>query len=243
MFGRLPVGDDPVKHWLHARWLAVAIALTAAPLVLAQDHGDSHAQPEAAGHGAPAAEAPHAAPDAHGDGGGHAASEPDPFAGGIGNAVLTLLIFGAVVLILGKKAWPPLMQTLEQREHAIRGALEEARREREEAEKLLAKYQEQIDHARQEATAIVEEGRRDADVVRRRIQDEARAEAAEMIERAKREIQLATDAAIKELYDRTADLAVEVAGAIIRKELKADDHQALVRESLARMQDQAGRLN
>lgn len=161
------------------------------------------------------------------------------FAGGIGNAIVTLIIFAVVVYILGTKAWPPLLKALDEREHSIRGALEEARRERAEAEALLAEYQKQIAKAREEATAIVEEGRRDGDAVRARMQEDARKEAAEMLERAKREIQLATDAAKAEIFEQTSELAVQAAGAIIRKELSPDDHKQLVSEALTRMKQQA----
>lgn len=165
--------------------------------------------------------------------------QPNIFGGGITNAIITAVIFLIVLVVLGKKAWPPLVKVLEEREQTIRGALEEAKRERQQAEALLAKYREQIDRAREEATAIVEEGRRDAEVVRRRLQEETRQEAAEMIERAKREIQLATEAALRDLFDRTAELAVDVAGGIIHKELSPADHKALVAESLERMKAQA----
>jgi F-type H+-transporting ATPase subunit b len=101
---------------------------------------------------------------------------------------------------------------------------------------LLADYRAQLDRARQEATALVEEGRRDGNVVRQRIQEETKREAAEMLERARREIKLATDTAVKEIYDQTAELAVQVAGRIIQKELSAGDHQELVAESLNRME-------
>jgi F-type H+-transporting ATPase subunit b len=239
-------GDKHVKHGLLTRLSIAAIALSAcAAWAAAQDaahrqeaatHGeavDSHAA-DTAGDAA-AAEGAEAA-------GGHGAGEPapsSPFAGGLGNSLLTLLIFGTVVVILGKKAWPPLLKALDEREHSIRGALEQAKKEREEADALLAKYREQIDKAREEATEIVEEGRRDAEVVRRRLQDEARQEATEMVDRAKREIQLATDGAIKTLYDQTAELAVDVAGRIIKKELSAADHNDLVSQSLERMKGQA----
>lgn len=157
------------------------------------------------------------------------------FEGGIGNSIITLIIFSIVVAVLGRYAWPRLIRTLDERESQIRGTLEQARRERIEAEKLLAEYRRQIDQAREEATAIVEEGRRDATEVRRRIQEEARREAQEMINRAKREIQLARDAAIKELYDRSADLAVELASGIIARSLTVEDHRRLVSETLERM--------
>ncbi len=157
------------------------------------------------------------------------------FEGGIGNSIITLIIFAIVVTVLGKYAWPRLIRTLDERESQIRGALEQARQERIEADRLLAEYRRQIDQAREQATAIVEEGRRDAAEVRRRIQEEARREAQEMIERARREILLARDAAIKELYDRSADLAVELASGIIAKSLTGEDHRRLVSETLERM--------
>jgi F-type H+-transporting ATPase subunit b len=163
------------------------------------------------------------------------AKQPNIFGGGIGNMIWTTIIFAIVVVVLRNKAWPQLLKALNDREQSIRTSLENAKREREAAEKLLADYKRQIDQARVEATAIVDEGRRDADAVRRRIQEEARRESDEMVARARREILLARDTAIKDLYDSTAELAVQVAGGIIRKELRADDHRSLVTESLERM--------
>jgi F-type H+-transporting ATPase subunit b len=153
----------------------------------------------------------------------------------IGNFVISLVIFALVIVGLGRLGWKPLLKVLNDRARMIRDSLESARREREEARRLLAEYQARLDQAREEAAAIVEEGRRDGEAVRRRIHEEARQQAAEMIERARREIRLATDAAIKELYDQTAELAVNLAGGIIRKELSPEDHRRLIAESLDRM--------
>ena len=161
--------------------------------------------------------------------------EPSIFAGNLGNVVVTLIIFGLVIAVLGKLAWRPLLTVLNERERSIRESLETARRERQAAEEVMARYSAQLEKAREEASAIVDEGRRDGEAVRRRIHEEARGQANEIIERARREIRLATDAALKELYDHTADLAVKLAGGIIRKELSVEDHRRLVAESLDRM--------
>jgi len=169
--------------------------------------------------------------------------KPDIFTGGIGNAIVTLVVFVAVVVILGKYAWPPLMRVLREREQTIRESLEHARREREEAERVLEKYTRQIEQARTEASEIVEAGRRSAAEVGRRVQEEARREGAQMVERARREIGLATDAAKKEVYDLAAGLAVDVAGRIIRKELSPRDHKELVEESLARMRAEDAKMS
>lgn len=160
---------------------------------------------------------------------------PSIFEGSIGNFIFTLIIFGLVIYILGKLAWKPLLTVLNEREKTIRESLESARKECQDAEQLLADYKAQLEKGRSEASAIVEEGRRDADVVRRRLQEEARAEADALLERARREIRLATDAAVKELYDQTAELSVRVAAGVIGKELSEDDHHRLLAESLEQM--------
>lgn len=152
--------------------------------------------------------------------------------GDIGNAIFTLIIFGLVIYILGKFAWPKVLSALNEREQFIRESLASAKHEREQAEALLAEYERRLAKAHAEATAIVEEGRRDADAARRRILDEARQETAEMTARARREIELATDAAIKTLYDRTSDFTLQVASRFLGKALSRDEHQRLVDEAI-----------
>src|SRR6185436_7204569 len=57
-----------------------------------------------------------------------------PFAGNVGNAVWTLLIFVIVVVILGKFAWGPVLSLLKEREDFIHKSLADAKRDRDEAE-------------------------------------------------------------------------------------------------------------
>jgi F-type H+-transporting ATPase subunit b len=166
---------------------------------------------------------------AHDEGGG----ESNLFAGDVGNALWTLVIFALVLFILGKYAWGPILAALQSREAFIRESLEKAKHEREAAEALLRDYEQRLANARAEATAIVEEGRRDAEAVRLRIEEQARQEGELMIERAKRAIQIATDTATKELYALAARLATEMAGRILGRELTAQDHERLIAEAIA----------
>lgn len=161
------------------------------------------------------------------------------FAGDFGNVLWTLVIFGLVVLVLGRFAWKPILHGLQQREQFIRGSLEEARKDREDAEARLREYTEKLTAARAEATAIVEEARRDADAVRHRIEEEANAEAGRTVERARREIDLATEAAKKELYQVSARLAVDIAGKLLAREVTSVDHERLIRESLDEIERKA----
>ncbi len=159
--------------------------------------------------------------------------ENNIFAGDFGNVLWTLLIFFLVLGVLGKYAWGPLLESLKAREDFIRESLESAKRDRDQSEVRLKEYDDKLTEARAEATAIVEEGRRDSEVLRQRIEEEARAEAERMIERAKREIGIAKETAVKELYTLSGSLATDIASRIVGRELKAEDHQRLIEESIS----------
>jgi F-type H+-transporting ATPase subunit b len=160
----------------------------------------------------------------------------NPFAGDIGNALWTVVIFVIVLVVLGKFAWGPILGALQKREDFIRSSLTQAKHDRDEAQRVLKEYSERVNAARAEATAIVEEGRRDADVLRRKIEETAKSEAQAMVERAKREIGMASDTAVKELYGLSAKLATNLASKIIRKELNAHEHERLVSEAIDDME-------
>jgi ATP synthase F1 delta subunit len=157
-------------------------------------------------------------------------SEPSLLAGDVGNVFWTILIFVLVLVVLGKYAWGPILKTLQARETFIHEALAKAKADRDAAEGRLREYEERLATARAEATAIVEEGRRDAEAVKRKIEEEAKHASDQAIERAKREIQMATDAATKDLYRLSAKLATDLAARVIGRELTSQDHDRLIAE-------------
>lgn len=157
---------------------------------------------------------------------------PSLFAGDLGNSFWTLLIFVIVLVVLGKFAWGPILKTLQARESFIREALEKAKHDRVAAEERLKEYEARLASARAEATAIVEEGRRDADVVKRRIEAAGKEESDKMIARAKREIHIATVTATRELYDLSARLATRMAEHVLRRELTPEDHERLIADAI-----------
>jgi F-type H+-transporting ATPase subunit b len=161
------------------------------------------------------------------------ASSPGLFTGDVGNIIWTLLTFLAVVFVLGKFAWRPILRGLQSREEFIRRSLEDADQANRQARTLLSEYEQKLQEARREASGIIEEGRRDAEIVRKNIHEETRKEADAMIARAKREIGLARDAALRDLYTRSADLATDLAGQILGREVKPADHLRLIEDSIA----------
>ena len=164
--------------------------------------------------------------------------EVNLFAGDLGNAIWTLVIFILVIVVLGKFAWGPLLSALQQREQFIRSSLQEAKDDREAAEARLQEYELRLQEAAAEATQIVEQGRQDADKAKVRIEETARTEADKLVDRAKREIDLARQAAIKDLYATSAGLATDIAGKVLKRELSPRDHERLIQESIEELNQQ-----
>jgi F-type H+-transporting ATPase subunit b len=165
--------------------------------------------------------------------GAHQAAGTSPFAGDVGNALWTLVVFAVLLWVLGKYAWGPILRGLQGREDYIRVALEKAKQDREQAEHRLREYEAKLAEARTEVDAILEEARRDADVLRQREEERAREESGQMIARAKREIDVAKDTAVKELYAQAGLLTTDAASRILKREIKPEDHERLIAESIA----------
>ena len=195
----------------------------------AQDHG-----PPAAGEGAPD----------HGDHGiGHEGVSSDPGEIKTDLAVFTFVVFLLLLAILWKFAWGPISAGLDKREQGIAANIAAAQASHDQAKVMLAEYEKKLNQAQVEVRAILDEARRDAEHTQQEILAKARADAHTERDRALREIQTATDQALKELGERSANLAVNLAGKIVRQRLSAADHAQLIEEAVARFPRSSGQIS
>ena len=178
---------------------------------------------------------PAAAQAAAAAGGGEGHEQPSLFAGDLGNVIWTVVIFVILLIILGKYTWRPMLDALNRREQFILQTIEAAQKERAEAERMMAEYRQRMARSKEEAQAILEQGRQDAESARQSLAQQAQKEAERMIGRAKQEIQLAKQSALQDLQNVAADLSVNVASKIIQRDLPAGDQQRLVEESLKQL--------
>jgi F-type H+-transporting ATPase subunit b len=158
----------------------------------------------------------------------------DPTEVSLDLATFTFVVFLLVLAILWKFAWGPISEALERREHTIAEHIAAAERSHEEAKQLLAQHEAKLTAAAAEVRELIEEGRRDAEVSKQQILAEAKAGADAERQRAVRDIESATDSALKSLAERSATLAVELAGKIVQTKLSADEHSRLIQEALAK---------
>lgn len=176
----------------------------------------------------------HAAPgeDAHGGGPG-AKPNNNPLEFQKDLALFTGVVFVVLLLILWKFAWGPISTALDNREQAVADQITEAAKNNEEAKQLLAQYGEKLDKAKDDVRGILDQARQDAEGVGQEIVEVAKKDAKAEQQRAVREINAATGAALQDLAEKSATMAVELAGKIVGTELRAADHAQLVEKTVA----------
>jgi F-type H+-transporting ATPase subunit b len=148
-------------------------------------------------------------------------------------AVWTTVVFLCILAVLTKFAWKPLAEGLDKRESHITGQISQAEDANRQAKELLSGYEAKLADVEEKVRAIHEQGRRDAEQVGRDMIEKAKEEAKAEHDRALQQIEAATSAAIKELADRSALLAVELAGKIVHAKLNPTDHAKLIEQAVA----------
>jgi F-type H+-transporting ATPase subunit b len=141
--------------------------------------------------------------------------------------------FLAFVLILIYYRVPALIaKSLDDRAAAIRKELDEARRLREEAQALLADYQKKHRNAGQEAEAIVEHARREAEA----FAAETRKALADTVDRRRRQaeekIARAEAQAVDDVRAAAVDVAIAAAEKILREKAAGAGGAALIDDSI-----------
>ncbi len=175
-------------------------------------------------------EAQHADPDSEGVGSDPLSVDPDLM-------IWTLVVFVILLIVLGKFAWGPIIEGLDRREQNIANHIAEAQRNHEAAKTLLAQYEQKLADAAGDVRELLEEARRDAEHTKQAIMAEAKAAADVERTRALHDIDEATNQALKSLAERSAELAVDLAGKILQSKLSAADHQRLIAEAMAKFPD------
>ncbi|MFL5560442.1 MAG: F0F1 ATP synthase subunit B [Gemmatimonadaceae bacterium] len=145
----------------------------------------------------------------------------------------TLLIFIGLFFILSRYAFGPITKAVEQREQALQDAIDQAKKDREEAARILAEHRAQLEGSRAEAQKIIAEGRAVGEKLRADMLEETRAQQQDLLERARREIAGERDLAIAQIREEAVDLAIAAAGKVIEKNLDDSANRKLVEGYIA----------
>jgi F-type H+-transporting ATPase subunit b len=156
---------------------------------------------------------------------------PDP-----GLYIWTIVTFLALVTLLARFAWRPLLQALDRRQAQIKQSLDDAHQAKLELERLQQESAQIIRQARVEAESIVANSRAYAEKLKDEIKAKARADAEVIVQNAERQIQTETRRALEQIRVEAADLSVMIASKLIQRNLTKEDNARLIEQALEQVE-------
>ena len=171
--------------------------------------------------------------DGDGHGGGHDTGVPMDFKSDL--ALWSFLVFVLFIGVLGKFAWKPLIDGLDQRESGILAAIAQAEENRRQSEQRLAEYQQKLKEAEHRVSEIIAEAKRDAERTAADIVASAEAQVTSMKTRAEEEIRLATNAALAEVFKQANSRIVLATEKVLGRAVAEADQERLVSEALSQL--------
>lgn len=136
-----------------------------------------------------------------------------------------LIILLIVVVLLGKFAWKPIVNALEEREEGISSALAQAEKARLEMSRLVNENEQLLKDARAERDIILKEAKELKDKIVIEAKNQAQIEGAKLIELAKKEINDQKLKALAEVKGQVSTLSLEIARAVLTKEFENQGKQ------------------
>ena len=129
------------------------------------------------------------------------------------------VLFLLLLFILTKFAWKPIMASLHEREDSIESALRMADQAKVEMQQLKAGNEKLLAEARQERDRMMQEAQVMANQFRETEKAKAVEEANRITQQAREAIQQEKNAALAEVKNTAAQLSVDIAERILRREL------------------------
>ena len=117
----------------------------------------------------------------------------------------------------------------------IRESIEAAKKERAEAEKLMAEQKASLAQAQREAAELAKRNQQEVEKLRVELTDRAKKEADELVAAARRQVVEEIAKAKLELRSQVADLAISAAAKLVKSSLDEKAQRQLVEEYIAQL--------
>ncbi|KRL00135.1 F0F1 ATP synthase subunit B [Liquorilactobacillus capillatus] len=145
-----------------------------------------------------------------------------------GDTIFYLVLFIVLMALLKHFAWGPVSEMMEKRADKISGDLDSAEEARKKAEDLAAQRQTALKDSHSEASKIIDRAKKNGEQQKVTIVSDAQEKAQTLKMNAKEDISRERQDALDSVKNDVAELSIEIASKIIRKDLNADDQKALI---------------
>ncbi len=147
------------------------------------------------------------------------------------------VIVTALILLLRKFAWKPILNTINDREEGIRSAMASAEKARQEMQNLQADNERILKEARAQRDGLLKEARELRQKMIDDAKEEAKAQSEQLLAQAKEAIESEKQVAITSLKNEVADLSLQIAESLTKEQLSSDKKQTELVQKLLKEVD------
>jgi F-type H+-transporting ATPase subunit b len=151
---------------------------------------------------------------------------------GVGLMIWTLAVFAFTLWVLKKFAFPAITEAIDKRAKVIKDSIDTAERQRDESDKLLAEYRQRLTEAREQSDEIIARARKAAESTKAEATVEGKAKREELVEAARRDIEVETRRALDDIRKEVASLTILATEQVTRRSLDDAAHRELVEDAL-----------
>ncbi|ANJ69513.1 F0F1 ATP synthase subunit B [Latilactobacillus curvatus] len=156
----------------------------------------------------------------------------------LGDSLFVLVVFIILVALVGKFAFGPVSKMMQDRSDKITNDLDNAARSREDAAKLAAQRATELKNSKSEAVEIVNAAKQNGEKQREGMVKLAQEEVQTLKQNAKKDIEQSRLDALNSVRDDVAQLSIEIASKLIKKELSVTDQKSLINSYIEGLEKQ-----
>lgn len=142
--------------------------------------------------------------------------------------IATLLNLLIVYALMRKFLFKPVKKMIDDRQQEIDDQYADADRSQKEAAELKALYEVRLAEANAESDEILKEAYRKAQLRDEEMLRQAQEQAAQTLRRADEQVELEKKRAMNEIKDEVSVMAVDIAAAVLARDIKASEHSDLI---------------
>ncbi|WP_369253602.1 F0F1 ATP synthase subunit B [Geodermatophilus amargosae] len=154
-----------------------------------------------------------------------AAESANPLLPPLGEIIIGLIAFAAVMFVFFKFIAPRFEQVFRARREAIEGGIERAEAMQAEAKAALEQYRAQLAEARTEAAQIRDQARAEGQQILEELRTQAQEESARIVARGEEQLAANRQSVINELRGQIGALAVDLAGRVVGESLEDESRR------------------
>ncbi len=144
--------------------------------------------------------------------------------------IATLCNLFIQIYLIKRFLFKPINEVLEKRRQKTDDEIGQAEKARTEAEAIKAEYEQNMLDAKNRANEILANAQRTATLTSEEMIREASKQASAMKEKAESDIAQEKRKAVNEIKNEIGSMALELAGKVIERELRSEDHDKLIEE-------------